>query len=213
MTVEIPSAAPHAGPGRVIGTFVALLLFLGCAAWIAKGLLVAKVDGAEKQRQYFGEDAPPLGLALESAVRLPTGDALVRFVNPSPAANAPAELLLVEYASRAAVTPLFQAAPGPGEGGPPEMRMKEWERDPTFAWKAVVKRGDVAFGAWTAKVVVERSFRAGGGWSEEARVNLSAPERALVAFVRFPDGVPHEESALRELLGALELPGGEAGAR
>jgi hypothetical protein len=213
-SAESTSATPHAGPGRVLGTLVVLALFGACAAWLVQGLLVAQVDGAEKQREYFGADGPPLGLALESALRLPTGDAVVRFVNADAAGGAPAELLLVEYRSRAAVLPLFRAEPmGMGEGGPPGMRMKEWERDPSFEWKAVVKRGDVAFGDWTAKLVVERSFRKGGGWSEEARADLSSRERPLVAFVRFPDGVPYDEPALRALLAALVLPAHEDEAR
>jgi hypothetical protein len=209
---------PHAGPGRVLGTLLVIGLFGACAAWIVKGLLVRDIDAAAKQREYFGADGPPLALELESALRLPTGDAVVRFVAASPTEDAPtevapAELLLLEYRSRSAVAPLFRLAPDAGEGGGPGMRIAEWERDPSFAWKAVVKRGDIAFGAWTAKLVVERSFRAGGGWSEEARVDLSGPARPLVAFVRFPDGVAHDETVLRELLAAIELPSSAAAAR
>ena len=71
-TAAAIGAEPSTGAARVIGTFVTLALFLGALVWLGQQLFVAPVDGAAKQREYFGENPPPFGLVLESALRLPT---------------------------------------------------------------------------------------------------------------------------------------------
>jgi hypothetical protein len=194
----------------VLGTFATLLVFLGALFWLGQGLLVKSVDGAAKQLELFGAAAPPFGLALESAVRLPTGDTLVRFTRPEEGTG-PREVLFIEYRSRAAVEPLFRssAQEGMGMGMGPDggigARLKEWEQEKAFDWHCTMKRDEIAWGVWSSKLLVERSFRKGGGWSEEARVDLSSPERALVLFAHWPDETPTDEMALRELLLAVVL--------
>jgi hypothetical protein len=219
------SAARPGGPGRVLGTFFGLLLFLGLLAWIGSGLLVSPVDGAAKQREYFGERALPFGLVLDQAKRLPTRDVLLVFEPGEAGERAPrepVEVVLIEYASRTAVEPLFRPADGGGPSGPPgpqgpqgphgtgggdaSARLVEWERDKSFAWHTTMKRGEIAWGAWSSKLLIERRFAKGGGWHEEARVDLSSLDRALVLFAHWPAETPVDEAALRELLAAVEVP-------
>jgi hypothetical protein len=211
-----PEAAPlaerKASAARVLGTFLTLALFLGALIWLGQGLLVRSVDGAAKQRELFGDAAPPFALALDSAARLPTGDTLVRFTRPEGASAGPSEVLFLEYRSRAAVEPLFRPAAmegmegrGMGPDGGIGARMKEWEKEKAFDWHCTIKRGEIAWGAWSSKLLIERSFKKGGGWSEEARVDLSSPQRALVLFAHWPPEKPVDEKALKELLLAVGL--------
>jgi len=196
-----------AGPWRVLGLTLAVLAFVGALFTIGSGLLASPLDGAERQRELFGERPPPLGLVLDSAVRLPTGDALVRFTRPagSPDGTAPLDAVFLEYKSRTSAE--AQLAPTPLEGmGGPEGMLKEWEKEKATDWSFTRKRGDVSFGSWTTKYLLERSYVKGGGWSEEARVDLSTPGRALVLFSHWPPEKPVDEARLRELLAALELP-------
>jgi hypothetical protein len=193
------------GAARVLGTFVTLALFLGALFWLGQKLFVSPVDGAAKQREFFGEGALPFGLALDSAMRLPTGDTLVRFERPD-AGRGPSEVLFLEYRSPAAVEALFRpSSMGDMEGGGAGARMKEWEREKAFDWHTTMKRDEVSWGNWSSKLLVERSFAKGGGWKEEARVNLSSPKRPLVLFAHWPAETPVDEKALRELLLAITL--------
>lgn len=203
-SVAQPEAKRHDGPGRVISVFLTLALFVGALAFLARGFFVAPVDGAAKQREYFGAEEPPFGLALDVAQRLPTGDALVRFTRTGEG-RAPLDVLFIEYQSRAAAEALLRpTAEEMGMGG--GSRLKEWEREKAFDWHTTVKRADIAWGEWSSKLLVERSFRKGGGWSEQARVNISSGQRNLVLFANWPDETPVDEKILHELLLALDLP-------
>jgi hypothetical protein len=195
--------AEHQGAGRVLGTFVALALFLAALAWIGRGLFVAGIDGAEKQREYFGEKAPPFGLALDSAVRLPGGDALVRFARAD-GGSGPLDAVFLELRSSSAAQALLRPSPG-GEFGGAAARLKEWEKEKAFAWHMTRKRDDIAWGPWGSKLLIERAYEQGGGWREEARVDLSSPARALVLLTHWPLETPVDEELLHELLGAIVL--------
>ncbi|NOT30856.1 MAG: hypothetical protein HOP15_10460 [Planctomycetes bacterium] len=197
---DLPAGA---GPGRVLGTLLVLALFLGGLFWIGKGLFVSGVDGAAKQREYFGERALPFGLALDSAVRLPGGDALVRFARAG-GDSGPTDAIFLELESRGAAEAMLRASIEDGPAGA-AMRLKEWERDKAFGWHMTKKRGDIQWGEWSSKLLIERSYAKGGGWKEEARVNLSAPTRALVLLTHWPAETPVDEQALRELLAAVVL--------
>lgn len=199
---DSPPAAPARAAG-VLGRFLTLALFLALAAWVAKGFLVSAVDGGAKQREYFGDGAPPAGLALASAVRLPTGDAVVRFTREVGAVGA-TDVVFFEYRSLAAAQ--AQMRSGSGDAGPEAAeRLKEWEEKKDFDWTALMKRDEIAWGEWRAKLVIERSFRKGGGWSEEARVDLSSLARPLVLCVRWPEEQAADEKELRALLAAIRL--------
>jgi hypothetical protein len=186
----------------VLGVFLTLALFLGGLYWIGQGLFVARLDGAEKQREYFGDAAPPLGLVLDSAVRLPGGDALVRFARPEGAGPGPSDAVFLELRSRAAAEAMLRAAMEEMPGAT-AARLKEWEKDKAFAWHTTRKRGDFHWGAWSSKLLIERSYAEGGGWREEARVDLSSPKRALVLLTHWPLETPVDEDLLRELLTAV----------
>src|SRR6185503_3539272 len=139
-------------------------------------------------------------------VRLPTGDALVRFARPE-AAGGPHEVLFLEYQSHAAVEPLFRSGSGEGMEGDGGIgaRLKEWEQEKAFDWHATMKRDEIAWGTWSSRLLIERSFAKGGGWNEEARVDLSSPGRALVLFAHWPKETPVDEKVLREILQAVVL--------
>lgn len=194
----------HAGPWRVLGTTLALLVLAGAVWWIGSGLFARPLDGAAEQRERFGEQAPPFGLALDSAVRLPTGDSLVRFARAGEGPG-PLDAVFLAYRSRQAATAQLAGTVLEGMGGP-EQRLKEWEKEKASDWHFTRKRGDISFGAWSAKYLIERSYRKGGGWSEEARVDLSTGARGQVLFAHWPFEVAVDEAELRTLLAALELP-------
>jgi len=201
MPSDVPAPARPAG---LFGKLLVLVLFLGLAAMVVRGFLVTPVDGAAKQREYFGDGGAPPGLTLVSAVRLPTGDAVVRFERAEDGPGVAREVLFLEYASSAAAEAAMRSSAGDGPQNPAE-RLKEWEKDRAFDWVALMKRGEIEWGEWRAKLVIERSFEKGGGWSEEARVDLSTLERPLVLSVRWPPEVPADEGELRALLAAVRL--------
>jgi hypothetical protein len=200
-----PAPAPvPARPAGILGKFVALALFLSLAASVVMGFLVTPVDGAAKQREYFGEGALPAGFMLDSAVRLPTGDGVVRFTRAEGAAGRASDLVFLEFKSAASAVVQMRSSHD-DMGAMPAARLKEWELEKAFDWTALMKRGEIAWGDWRTKLVIERSFKKGGGWSEEARVDLSSPARPLVLCVRWPAEHAADEAELRTLLAAIRL--------
>jgi hypothetical protein len=185
----------------ILGRILLLGLFVALVAGIVQRFLVAPVDGAARQREYFGE-APPAGLALDSAGRLPTGEAVVRFLG-SAESWAASEVLFFEYQSPAAAEAEMRTDAKFGVEA--AQRLKEWEAEKAFAWTALQKRDEIAWGNWRAKLVIERFFRAGGGWNDEARVDLSTPARPLVLCVRWPAETAADERELRALLERIQL--------
>lgn len=219
MSSHEPQAAARASPWRVLGTGVTLLAFLGALILVGLGLAARPMDGAQEQRELFGEAPPPFGLVLDSAMRLPSGDTLLHFAREEAAAPGPSEVLFLTYRSPSAVDVLFLPAevspmdgsmddgPMGGELSPdPAKRLEEWEKDKAFDWHFTMKRGEIAWGEWRTKYLIERSFRKGDGWYEEARVDLRTPKRALVLFAHWPRETAVEERELRELLGAVLFP-------
>lgn len=206
------AAAPPSptSPLRVLGTALALLAFAGALLWIGLGLVSAPLDGAAEQRALFGDRPPPFGLVLDSAVRLPTGDALVRFRRAGEEPGLPQDVVFLEYRSPAAARAQLS---GTGSMGPEgaEQRLKEWEAEKAFDWSVTLKKGELAFGDWSARYLIERSYAKGGGWHEEARVDLSTPARARVLFAHWPPERPADEKTLRELMLALEMPAANTG--
>jgi hypothetical protein len=198
--MSAPASAP-ASRWRVLGTTAVLLLFLGLFAHLGRGLLTKTVDGDARQREYFGAAALPFDLALAEAVQLPSGEEVVRFARAEEAAG-PSEALLIRYPKRKAVEALLQN----NYSGDLGQRIKEWEREPKYEWSATVKRDDLEWGAWSTKWLVARSFHEGGGWHEEARVDLSTKDRPLVLFVHWPDGAPADEKDVRVLLDIFQMP-------
>ena len=131
----------------------------------------------------------------------------------------PVEVLLVEYKGQGSVGGLFPRE-GDGEGGGRRRRRRrgtddetqsvserlvKWNEDPSEDWHATVERGELRWGDWSADYAVERSFREGGTWADLARVNLAEPDRPLVLFARYPDGVEANEEDLEVLAGCVRL--------
>ena len=194
--------------GGVLGVTFGLVLLLGLLAMLALRFVGGAVDGPAKIAEFFGEKPVPFELELSDAVRLPTGDVLVRLerrAGASASSAEPCEVILIEYRSPAAVAPLFHVAPEESEGGA-SARKLEWDKEHAFAWHHTLKKEEIAWGAWSSSLLVERAFREGGGWQDSARVDLSREGRALVLFAQWPDETPVDESKLKELLGALALP-------
>lgn len=201
------------GPGRVLGVFLALAAFVAGIAWLASGLFVPAVDGAAKQREYFGERPPPFGLALESALSLSRGARLVRFERASGTDTAgtasesgslPEDVLFLEPTSRDEAQALLRAPPEMWPGGAAK-RIEEWQEDKSFELLATRKSGEVVWGEWSAKLLIVRAFAKGGPWRDEARVDLSSGARALVLLAHWPPEVQADEAVLRALLGTLVL--------
>lgn len=194
---------PRVGAGRVLGTLVLVLLTLALVAQLAGAFRAREVDGAARQAELFGTTPLPFGLELAEAVKLPGGESVVRFTR-SGEGREPAAATFLEYPSRAAVQPLFSGLDASDVG----WRVQEWQADPKEAWNAIVRRGPLEWGDASTKWVVERAFHAGGGWHEEARVDLGTSGRALVLFVHWPDEVPADEKHVLALAEALRLPQG-----
>ena len=173
-----------------------MLALLAGLFGLARNLFVAPVDGAAKQREYFGAGALPFGLALAAAARLPTGDVVVRFAGPAEGAG-PAEVLFVEYLGRSAVEPLFHAPPADTD---PAARRAEWERNRSFEWSLARAQGEVAWGDASTRYRIDREYPKGGPWRERARVDLSSAARALVLFAEWP---PEREIGAAELRALL----------
>jgi len=186
---------------RVLTTLALVLLCGSLILGLARAFVARTVDGPQRQREYFGDTPPPFALALAEAVALPSGETVVRFARAAEGAG-PAQALFIEYPSRAAVEGLFRGGFSEDVG----QRIKDWEREPKDAWTAMIKRDQLEWGAWSTKWIVERAFHAGGGWHEEARVDLSSKARQLVLYVHWPDQVPADEKQVLELLGALVMP-------
>ena len=51
------------GPGRVLGTFLVLVIILLGVLALVQALFVGTLDGSAKQREYFGEKPPQIGRA------------------------------------------------------------------------------------------------------------------------------------------------------
>lgn len=194
---------PRAGTGRVLGTLALVLLTLALVAQLAGVFRAREVDGAARQVELFGAGPLPFGLVLAEAVKLPGGESVVRFAREGEGRE-PAAATFIEYPSRAAVEGLFAGLDAPDVG----RRVQEWQADPKEAWNAVVRRGPLEWGEWSTKWLVERAFHAGGGWHEEARVDLGTSGRALVLYVHWPDEVPADEKHVLALAEALRLPQG-----
>lgn len=195
-------AAP-ASRWRVLATAGVLLVLLGVGALLARSFRALAVDGPARAQEYFGDAPPPFGLALAEAVGMPSGEKVVRFARAEEGSG-PSEALFIEYPARAPVEALFRES----YSGDLGLRVKEWERDPKASWTATLKRDELEWGAWSTKWIVERSFHAGGGWHEEARVDLGTKERQLVLFVHWPDQTPADEKQVLVLLGAFRMPAG-----
>ena len=192
--------------GGILGTTIGLVVLAGLLLMLGKRFAGGSVDGAERLVQLFGESAPPFGLELAEAARLPTGDLIVRLVPPADreAANPaePVEVLFMEYRSRGAVAPLFQQT---GDPSADSGRMATWEKKKDFAWNATLERDEIAWGKWRANYAIVRSFEKGGGWQDEARVDLSRKDRPLVLFAHWPKETPVDKAKLKELLGSIAL--------
>ncbi len=128
-----------------------------------------------------------------------SGDAASKFdwtkLDARPAGDAPCEAMLVHY---------------PAEGSPAQLDqlfvIKE-KRDPKTigpgGGRAVLDQGDLPWGTWSSRYVLEREFEAGGTFRDVIRVNLARPKDAKVLFVRFPRGSTGSTARVSELLGVL----------
>lgn len=221
---EAPSDETHERPGVTLGIAVGLLLVLGPIAGLVLGALGARgeaLDGEAFVAEVFRRGAIPFGLELAEAVKLASGESVVRFelATPEEGRTRPDELIFLEYPAREAARRVFLSGVGDrGEGGRRERRRKgeeagreasanlaRWERDPSFAWHTTMDAGVVDWSRWRADFRIERSFREGGTWVDSGRVDLCQEGRNLVLFGRWPVGLEVDEEHLRELLVELAM--------
>ncbi len=194
---------------------------LGCVFGIALGLVFfaallflpfslrgPQIDAEAHIAALFRDDRVPEPFALAETTRLPSGETLVHL---EARGSAPDELFLIEYASREAAQRLFEVEEEPDEDGvvradqEASLRLREWEKDPSFEWHTVLQRDEVQWGSWRAPFVHERAFTREGTWRDAIRVNLSQPGRNLVLFVLWPWKVAGQKQALEPLLETIEL--------
>jgi hypothetical protein len=196
----VTSARPE-GPGGLL-RFVALLVLVGLLAMLLRGALTGPgselVDAEAAAAELLAQDLP-FGLELAGAVRTPGGDRVVTFER-SGEGEGPDELLFIDYPDPGRVAAAFRKTDvmlG--------MKMAEWKKDPKEPWHGTLRLADIGWGPWTARLKIERSFEAGGGWSDLAQVDLSRPKRPRALFARWPREVEASETQLRRILAALRL--------
>lgn len=191
--------------GRTLGVSFGLLV----AGGLLLGLIVTRggsIDGEERLRELFGEDNPPFGLIVAEAAKLPTGDVLLQLRGPGEeGAEGPEEVILIEYASRAAVSNLFVGEEKASE------TMQAWSQDPSFEWKAILERDEIQWGVWRTDFARVRHFAKGGGWTESARVDLTQPARNLALIARWGEKEEIDRSELLEVLSSIEMLEAEEG--
>ncbi len=194
---------------------------LGCVFGIAIGLVFLaallslplsfrrrQVDSEAHIAALFRDDRVPEPFALAEATRLPSGETLVHLVAHG---SAPDELFLIEYGSAEAAHRLFEATEEEGENGAARvdqeasLRLREWEKNPTFEWRTVLQRDEVQWGSFRAPFIHERAFTEEGTWRDAIRVNLTQPGRNLVLFVMWPWQVAGKRDALEDLLERIEM--------
>jgi len=152
----------------------------------------------------------------ESAGDEPGAEEPAHEAKPRGALVEPREVVLLEYRGMAAAAALFHSPAGDGSRGGrrraeeeasrgASARLIEWEKDPSFAWHTTIERDEVQWNRWRAEMLVERSFREGGGWRDSARVNLSQPGRPLVLFAQWPDETPVDRGALERLVRSIRM--------
>jgi hypothetical protein len=184
---------------RTLGVTHGLLLAGGLFLWLTV-IRGGSIDGEERLRELFGENNPPFGLIVAEAAKLPTGDVLLQLRGPSEVgAEGPEEVVLIEYASRAAVSNLFVGEEEASE------TMQTWSKDPSFGWKAILERDEIQWGVWRTDFARVRHFAKGGGWIESARVDLTQPARNLALIARWGEKEEIDRSELLELLGSIEM--------
>lgn len=231
MSTATPTADPAdskalAPSGSVRPLWILALLLLAVSLPLAVASLNRRhLDLDAFRAQVFGDGAPPAGFAEQAGDALSGGRRALHYVRADAdadadvGANGPAELLFVGYPSSDAARDGFRRtspssdAPQPTVGGgasgePGESvsaRLERWEEDPSFAWSAVLRSGEITWRTWRADLLVERRFHQGGGWHEVARVNLTRKGRPLVLFATWPDEEPVDDDALHAILGTVSL--------
>ncbi len=210
--------------GGVLGIALGLGVLISSLAFLFQmGLFrlgQGRIDGAARVAELFRDGRTPFDLELAEAVRLPGGEVLVRLERPDAGASPgtelvePREVVLVEYRSPTAAAALFRRPEsdvprwrrrGNKESREASAKLLRWEEDPSFAWHTTIERDESQWSRWRADLVVERSFREGGGWRDSARVNLAQPGRALVLFAHWPDETPVDRDVLGRLLRSIAM--------
>jgi hypothetical protein len=203
MSAEGQTAA-HESAARLLWRWMVMLGLISAGAWLLAAWFRER-EIALGPLVEFGPIGLPFGLVQESDLALASGERVVRFVRSGEGGLEPCEATFLAFSGRKRVQELLKA-PEENGGESMEARLAEWEREKGFEWQALLKRGELAWGSYRSKLVVLRDFRQGGGWSDEARIDLSTSERPLALSVRWNDEVPYDEGGLYAILGALELP-------
>lgn len=214
MTGEASSAPATAGarPEGFLGLlrFVVLVVLVGLLVFVAWSTVAvlrrAPVDGAAVEAELLGGPLP-FGLVLSEAVRTAGGNRVLTFTRPVPEGataeatpSEPIEVVVIDYASSGEVAGQFQKT-----FGDLGMQMAAWEKDPSKPWHGTLRLADIGWGPWTARLKIERSFLAGGGWEDVAQVDLSRPGKPRVLFVRWPREVEASEPQVLRILAALRI--------
>lgn len=205
-------------PGCVIGIGVGLFLLLGLMA-----ALVFPRGGPRDAGKLLEEWMPggvPQGFVVDSAHVLLGGETVLRLeANRDESSDAstrlsagPEELVLIRYRSNRAAEADMRGSSSPNQGRPgggmqkdPGEQLERWERERDFALQLTVDKGEIAWDAWRAARATERSMREDGTWCETVRVNLSQPDRFLILFAQWPEGVSAEPDLLKPILSQIAM--------
>jgi hypothetical protein len=229
--VEAPRSREH--PGCVLGIALGLLI-LGCAiAWILLPKAEPR-DGALLLREFLGLESVPAAYQVVDAAKLTGGEEVVQLLSsaapperelakpapieasPTPQGSPPARvdwsriepgasdqpprtLLFVRYPKergKREIQRLFSAVLQPGgleELGPQGGRI-------------VLQVGTLRWSDEDRAFVLEREFERGGTFRDMARVDLSAPELALIVKADWARSEPFSKARLEETLATLRKP-------
>ncbi len=206
------------GTSFTLGTALMALLVIVAAAFLWRPQEPA--DAEERLAGLFRGAAPPFGLELVEATKLPTQETILRLAREdAPVSDelveTPDELLLIWYRDDKSARASFEGRSpmqgfGVPESGQDQKReasrnMQRWLENPDFAWHTTREAGEVEWSRWRVRYRVERSFRDDGTWRDSTRLLLSRPSDYLVLFAQTPVGVEASEDTARAVARELAL--------
>ena len=219
------AAAVRERPGFVVGIALGILVLGSLVAWMClpKG---EPRDGAKLFEAWFGPAAIPADFSVAEARRLMGGEEVLRLSRSNGAperekkvavakasgahadwANVergaedqlPLSIIFVQYPKSRAndeLSRLFLEKLQPG-------RIDEIG---TSGGRLLLEIGTLPWGDRSAAFVVEREFEAGGTFSDNARINLSKPDDALIASAVWARSEPFSKNRMQALLSGLRRP-------
>jgi hypothetical protein len=159
--------------------------------------LAANPARSEPARGPIAASKPWYGDLFGSGETKPSGPPIDwTKIDAKPAGDPPLEAIVMRYPLEEAKTELRRWFEVQGQAN---LKMM-----PPRGGRVVVDQGELPWGKWSARYVMERELEEGGTFRDVIRVNLTRGVDAKVMFVRFPRGSTGSTERVEDLLAALE---------